>query len=64
MAEDNEFQKEITEWIKKCRFEMEYLEYLLEKYRLDDDNIYIELEQLKLDYNKFIRNLKKVVAKY
>jgi len=54
--------QEITDWVKKTRYELKYMEELLERQRFDiTTDLYIELEELKVSLNKFIKNLRKEV---
>jgi hypothetical protein len=61
-VKDNYLHQEITDWVKKTRYELKYMEELLERQRLDrTSDLYIELEELKVSLNKFIKNLRKEV---
>jgi hypothetical protein len=55
---EDALQIEIKDWIKKIRYELNYLEELLIKNRLDDCEMYEDFQSERVSMNKFIKELK------
>ncbi len=57
--QDDRLDIDVKDWVKKIRYEFSYLEDLMIKYRLDNDDIFEDFQEQKVGLNRFIRKLRK-----
>lgn len=53
--------RDVKEWCKKVKYELSYIDGILVEHKLDDAEIYDELQTIKISLNRFIRRLKREV---